>query len=742
MTETAEVEQRLPGRRRRDRVRWSRFSTTSRPAPPAHPLDRSWVRDSAWVITGFLGLILLLRLVLPVTPSIGVQLYGVVIGCINALVAIGLILVFRSNRIINFAQAEIGIFGAILFENLMRSAGLPWFAALLVGVAASAALAGILEYTLVRRFAKAPRLILTVVTIGLAQVTVVLTYLMANRFGRVAASGGFETPLSDIKITITNVIFRGDALILVITAPLIVISLNVFLKRTDFGVAVRAAAESGDRAGLLGVPVKRVSTVMWIVAGGIGGLATILRAPVVGLISGSTLQGPGLLLRALAAAVIARMDNMRTAVLAAIGIGIVEQSLYLAYGGSPISNVVFVAIIIGALIIQRPTAGRSEDGDTSTWAVVDEVRAIPRALARLPEVRIGRVAIAVLVGGLVLGYPLIATPSKENLASAMTIYAIVAVSLVVLTGWSGQISLGQFGIVGLGAAVAARLSADAGVDFLLAMLIGGVAGSLAALVLGTAALRIKGFFFAVTSLGFAVAVETYFLNVSYFRGLVPVNRPERPILLERFDLESETAFYYFAVTMLALVIVMVRGIRRSRTGRALLAVRDNEKAAQSYGINRAKNKLLAFAVSGYIAGIAGALFAVHQHAVSATAYSANESLRVFSMVVIGGLGSVPGAVLGAVFVRGSSFLLSPQLAILASGLGLLVVLLVFPGGLGRLLFTARDAALRKVAERRGIVVPSLLRDERTDREPIDVDEIVEHAGLTEEPAPEREMVTS
>jgi branched-chain amino acid transport system permease protein len=723
--------------RRRDRVRWSQFGTGARDESRGRLLERG-PRELAWAFAGLLALLVTLRLVLPVTPSIGVELFGVVIGCINGLVAIGLILVYRSNRIINFAQAEIGIFGAILFENLMRSARFPWPIALLCGVIASAVLAGLLEYTLVRRFAKAPRLILTVVTIGVAQVTVVLTYVMARLFDRVAASGTLHTPLTDTKITITNVVFRGDALVLVLAAPLIVFGLNLYLKRTDFGVAVRAAAESGDRAGLLGVPVKRVSTVMWIVAGGIGGLATILRAPVVGLISGSTLQGPGLLLRALAAAVIARMENMRTALLAAIGIGIVEQSLYLAYGGSPISNVVFVVIIIGALLLQRPKAGRSEDGDTSSWATVDEVRPIPRVLAHLPEVRIGKVVVAALIAVVALGYPLVATPSKENLASAMTIYAIVAVSLVVLTGWSGQISLGQFGLVGLGAGVAGKLAADAGIDFILAMLLGGVAGALAALVLGTAALRIKGFFFAVTSLGFAVAVQTYFLNDSYFRALLPTNRPERPILLERFDLESETTFYYFALAILAIVIVMVRGIRRSRTGRALLAVRDNDKAAQSYGINRTRNKLLAFAISGYIAGIAGALFAMHQHAVSDTAYSANESLRVFSMVVIGGLGSIPGAVLGAVFVRGASFLLSPQLAILASGLGLLVVLLVFPAGLGRLLFTGRDAALRWVAERRGIVVPSLLRDERRAASPPDdVDEIVEVATIVEDvPTPE------
>jgi branched-chain amino acid transport system permease protein len=314
-------------------------------------------------------------------------------------------------------------------------------------------------------------------------------------------------------------------------------------------------------------------------------------------------------------------------------------------------------------------------------------------------------------------YPLVAAPSKENLAAAMVIYAIVAVSLVVLTGWAGQISLGQFGIVGFGAAVSARLLADAHVDFVVATIGGAVAGALIALVLGAAALRIKGFFFAVTSLGFAVAMQSYFLNDSYFDLLVPKNRPERPLLLSRFDLESEASFYLFTLVVLVAVVVAARTLRGSRTGRVLIAVRDNEKAAQAYGVDHIKAKLLAFAISGAMAGIAGSLFAVHQHAVTDSAYSPNESLRVFSMVVIGGLGSIPGAVLGAVFVRGASFLLSPQLAVLATGVGLLVVLMLFPGGLGRLVFSGRDRVLRMVARRRGLIVPSLLADVRQDAPP-------------------------
>lgn len=698
----------------RSSVDWRSFRT-GRPARAG--TLQSFARNAALAVGAFLALVVILRLALPKPVPFGLLLFGIVIGSINALIAVGLILVYRANRIINFAIAEIGVFGGILFENLIRASGVPWIVAFLIGGTASAALGGVLEYGLIRRFAKAPRLIVTVATIGMAQVVVVLTYLMSRAFGPQTGSD-LRTPLTDFQLVITNVRFSGDAVLLVVAVPVIVLTLNLFLRGTDFGVAVRAAAESGDRASLLGVPVKRVSTVMWIVACGATGVATMLRSPVVGLISGASLQGPGLLLRALAAAVIGRMTNIRVAVIAALFVGVIEQSLYYAYGGSTISDVVFVGIIIGGLLLPQKSAGRAEDAADGSWLAVDEVRPIPAELRRRPEVRFVKWGLVGLVSLAAVSYPLFAPPSKENLAAAIVIYSIVAVSLVVLTGWAGQISLGQFGIVGFAAALSAKMSADHGLDFIASMAVGAIAGATIALVLGAAALRIKGFYFAVTSLGFAVAMESYFLNDSYFTALLPTNRPERPLLLGRWDLESEGAFYLFSLVVLALVIMVTRAVRNSRTGRVLIAVRDNEKAAQAYGVDHIRAKLTAFALSGGIAGIAGAMFAVHQHAVSASAYSPNEGLRVFSMVVIGGLGSVPGAILGALFVRGSAYLLSnPFFATLTTGVGLLVVLLMLPGGLGRVLFNVRDAYLRRVAARRGIVVPSLLADVRTAAEP-------------------------
>ena len=679
------------------------------------PTERPFIREGSWFLAVLLTLVAA-RDLLPSNVELGIMGFGVVVGGLSALMSIALILIYRTNRIINFAQAEIGVFGAILFQRLVANQDWSYFIALPAGVAASAALAGLIEYVFVRRFHKAPRLILTVATIGIAQVVTYLTFVLPTFSDGPGGGGATATMRSPFFTTTWNFagfLFRGDVVVALLALPVVVIGLNLFF-RTRFGTAARAAAENSDRAGLLGVPVKTVNTVMWTVAGALVGVATCLRVPMLGisLVSG----GSGLMLRALAAAVIARMESLKVAVMAAIVLGVIEQTVFAAYAGSTVTDAFLLAVIVGSLLLQRPIARRNEI-DASSWSVVEEVKAIPAELRDLFAVKAVRLAISgVVLAGLV-GLPYVVSTARQYQAQTIVVYAMVAVSLVVLTGWSGQVSLGQFAIVGFGAAVCSKLLVQYQWDFIACIVAGGIAGALVAVTLGLVALRVKGFFFAATTLGFAVAVPSFFLNRKYFSWLVlpPFSRVERPLLLERFDLANERTYYWFCLLVLGIVIVAVRSLRNSRVGRVLIAVRDNERAAQSFGISQARAKLLTFALSGLIAGVAGALYTVQQQVdpgSSANAYSPAASMQVFSMVVIGGLGSVPGSILGAIYVRSAIYNLSAQLALLATGAGLLFILLMLPGGLGRALFSLRDAALRKYAERKGILVPSLLADRR------------------------------
>jgi branched-chain amino acid transport system permease protein len=304
---------------------------------------------------------------------------------------------------------------------------------------------------------------------------------------------------------------------------------------------------------------------------------------------------------------------------------------------------------------------------------------------------------------------------KQALLSVVVIYAIVAVSLVVLTGWAGQISLGQWGFAGVGAFVAGCLAARADADFFLALLAAGCAGAVAAVVIGLPALRIQGLYLAVTTLAFGLATQVYLLSPNYFRSVLPdTTHPlERPRLYGYVDLEDPRRFYFVCLVALALALMSARSLRGSRTGRAIVAGRDNVRGTQAYGINTSRARLAAFAVSGFWAAIGGGLFAYQQRVVEPGAFPPSTSFLLLIIVVIGGVTSLPGAMLGTFYIGALSYGgVSPQFQALASGLGVLLLLYFLPGGLAQAMYDGRDSFLRRVAERRGIVVPSLLADSR------------------------------
>jgi ABC-type branched-subunit amino acid transport system ATPase component/ABC-type branched-subunit amino acid transport system permease subunit len=437
----------------------------------------------------------------------------------------------------------------------------------------------------------------------------------------------------------------------------------------------------------------------------------------VGLPLGEVL-GPTILLRALAAAVIGRMERLTVIALAAVLLGIVEQAVIWHWHEPAYVDPVLFVVVLGALVLTRVRPGRATEA--STWQTTREVRPTPRELARLPEVRAMRWGVAALVVGLLLAAPAALSESRTNLASAIVIFAIIGMSLVVLTGWAGQVSLGQMAFAGIGAAVAGAVTARLHWDLSIGLLLGALMGAGIAFLIGLPALRRRGLTLAVTSLAFALMTSAYLLNRGFFGegttlDWLPPDRIDRTPLFGQIGLHGETRFYYLCVVGLALAYAIVRGLRQTRTGRVLVAIRENEHSAESFGVHAQRTTLFAFACSGFLAAFAGALFVHQQSGLTTGPYHPEQSLEVFTMAVIGGLGSAPGALLGAAYVRGADYFLPSEWQILATGAGLLAVLMLLPGGLGGAVADGRDWFLRRVARRRGLTVASLTTDETPDR---------------------------
>ena len=664
------------------------------------------------------------------TPA-GVLVQGVIIGALTALVSFGIALIYRTNRVVNFAQADLGVAPAAVAimlilprTNRFGQPGAPrmsYWVAMPLAIVLAIILGSVVERVFIRRFAKAPRLILMVVTVGLSQILAGVGTAIPFLFGSTLPPQRYPSPF-DWSFEIRPIVFHGNDLIAVIFTTVAIGGLMAFLRFTSVGIAIRASAESSDRASLLGVNVGRTQNIAWIVATVLSTMAMLLRAGILGLPIGSAF-GPSMLLRALAAAVIGRMESFGAMFVAACGLGIVETAIIWNKGrGTLVDPAIFMIVIVALLVSRRRRESRAEDQAISSWQNVDQVRPVPRELRDLPEVRWVGAGLLATVGAVLVFLPVFLNDGDTNLAAAVFIYAIIAVSLVMLTGWAGEISLGQVAFVAIGSAVAGGLNVHYRWDLTLTTLAAAIVGGGASIIIGLPALRIRGLFLAVSTMSFALATSSFLLNRDYF-GYLPDNltqRVERYPLLGRADISSETGFYFVCLGALLLVLWCARSLQRSRTARVLVATRENERAAQAFGINLTRTKLLAFALSGFFASFAGGLFAVHQRAVGQDVFAPVESIRALSMVVVGGLGSIPGALLGAVFLKSTEWFntLVPQkfrflFTFAGSGIGLIGVLWFFPGGLGSLMYRVRDRYLRFVANRRGILVPSLIADAST-----------------------------
>ena len=637
---------------------------------------------------------------------------GAELGAINGLLALGLVLTYRASRVINFSYGAMGALAATIAVELNLAHHVNWFICIFVALLVGAGLGLFVDFIIRWRFFTAPRLIVMVVTIGLAQLFGGIQILVPGWLKGPSIIGGVTTPLSSAHVLVFPVLFNGNDLLIAIAVPVVLIALGWFLLRTDAGIAVRSVADNSDRARLLGIPVRRLSTLVWVIAGLIAALTTMLSAPSQGVTIAAG-AGPAIILPALAAAIIASMENLPLAFGAGVALGVTSGlfEFNMPQYGSAVGDVVnLVAILFGLLFLQRKRS-RADDAE-ETFSATGILKPIPKALRSLPEVRAGRIGIMAIVGVVVVIIPLVAGPGTTLEYTAALIYGIIALSLVVLTGWSGNVSLGQFAFAGVGGVLAGDLIEKANVDLFFCLAAAGAAGAVLAVIVGIPALRIRGAYLAAVTLALGVAMDTFFLNPTYFPKYIP-QAFLRPVLWQRFNLESNKAFYFLCLGFLVLTILFIQGLRRARPGRVLLATRDNEKAAAAMSVPPVRTKLAGFVLAGVIAGVAGGLYAVLLGAVGFDTYDPAYGLVVFSMAVIGGLGSISGTLMGVAVIEALSYTF-PKYQLVLTGMGLLLILLFLPGGLGEGVQSLRDRLLKLVAVRRDILVPSLLADKRVE----------------------------
>lgn len=643
--------------------------------------------------------VILAQLVLFPLPA-GAWLQGVVLGLLDMLVALGITLVWRANRVLNFAQADFGTFPAALAVGLVVLSGTNYFVGLFAGLIVSVLVGAAVEVVVIRRFRSSPRLILTVATIGISQFFVVAALLVPRLWGRdvlVAEGGGtgYQFPWT-FSATFGEQVFHADDVVAAIVSIVCVTAVALFLRRSDTGIAVRAAADRSERASMLGIPVARMELVVWVTASVLSFLGVFLRGAILGFPLNATV-GIVTLVTALAALALGGFDDLRSILVSAVAIGVLEKAVA---WNSPTRPTFFYAvlgvIVLLAMVARRARRGRPGAAETSSWQASVEPLPVPLALRAKPII-VGAtgalIAVSIVAAALL---PLVLNESRTFAAANLAALALVVISVVVLTGWAGEITLGQMGFAGMGAVLCGVATLTWQLDFALVLPLAGLVAAVAALIVGLPSLRFRGLLPAATTLAFALAATGYLLDPNQFHW-IRTDRIERRPFLATFGLTGSTAMYECTLFVLVVCLVGVRGIHRSHLGRAIRAVRDGDQSAASYGVSPTWSKLTAYAISGFLAGVGGALIAYVNQGYDPSAFIPTESLTVFTAAVIGGVGTLIGAIAGALYFNGARWLLSGYWQLLPTAVGVLVVLLFLPGGFGGVLYKVRDRVLRKLA---------------------------------------------
>ena len=550
-------------------------------------------------------------------------------GCVYALTAMGLVVTYATSGIFNFAQGAIGMIGAFLYWQFSQSEGWPtWLSFLLVVLVVAPLLGAGIERIIVRRLETAAleaRLVVTIalLLLGIAVATVVWDPRVSRRV----------PPFFNGKqVSIGGVVLTWHQLIIVGLSALAAIALRLFFYRTRPGIATRAVVDDRELAALTGATPARYAQLGWAMGCSLAAVAGILIAPLVNLdITNLTL----LVINGYAAAMVGRLRSLPLTFVGAIALGLTQSY---AVGYLPVGDIwTYIEQVIPMLFL------------LVVILVLPQSRA---SLARRVKVRAPRVVglrESVITAAMFLGAALVVSvtlsPTNLSYADRGVALAIIMLSIVMLTGYGGQVSLCQLTFAGLGAFAMSKVGGSGGslLGILAAVGLAAAVGTLVALP----ALRLRGLYLALATLAFAYGMDLAFFNNIRTFGVslsLSVSRPHIPGVSFR----SNGSYLVLLSVVFALLAVGLLAVRRSRFGRRLLAVNDSPSACLTLGIGMTRTKLAVFTLSAAVAGLGGALYGGAQGAVAPNDFSFLVSLTLLLLAVAWGVRTIGGMLVGGI----------------------------------------------------------------------------------------------
>jgi branched-chain amino acid transport system permease protein len=596
-------------------------------------------------------------------------------GAIIAALGLGLVVTHQGSGVVNFALGAMATWPAYVYADLREGAyvfpipGLPdryhfgssedvgLVVAMALALATAAAMGALAHLVVFRPLRAAPALAKVVASVGL---TIVFLSLVERRFAD-KTTIRVDPILPREPVTITDdLVVPRDGLWLAAIVIVIGAVLWAGSRFTRIGLATRAAAENEKGAVLLGLSPDRLASLSFMTTSVVTALIAILAAPMIQL--GSAVFTFGFLVPAIGAALIGKFRRIGPTLLAGFAIGMVQSTFTKLQGDVPWfpdygarEGLPFLVIIVAMVLLGERVPER---GTTDTWRQpsVPPARITPVAML---------VPIVVAVGGITLLGPL-----WRGAIMTTLIAVVMSLSFVVLTGFAGQTSLAQMAFAGIAGFALSRLAMQWDVPFPVAPMLAALAATVCGMVLGLPALRLRGTNLAIVTLAGGVAVTEFVFKNPAFVGDISTGGAQVPnpsIFGWDFGLvlgtkSSRPVFGLFLLGVAVLVALCVANLRRSASGRQMLAVRSNERAAAAVGISVTQVKLMSFTASAFIAGVAGTLIAYRFGSVGESSYGLFASLTALAVAYLGGITSVSGAVTaGLVSTAGVLFFAMTQL---------------------------------------------------------------------------------
>jgi branched-subunit amino acid ABC-type transport system permease component len=571
---------------------------------------------------------------------------GVIISSLYGLLASGLVIIYTTSGVINFAQGALAIFAVFVLKTLTDH-GVTFLTATLVAVAVGALIGVAIDRLTLAPVRQASALNRSIITIGWL-ITLQYAAVLLFNAGVSTNIGHICDRCSERLVSVGGLGITAQDLVTVVVTVAVGAGLALFFRRTYTGVAMRAASQDVDATRLMGVSVDRISALAWGLGGALATIGGILITPRLGALDSGTLTV--YLIQSLAAALLGGLRSLPRTAVGALVLGMSQELIAVIPGlrGLPGLKFTVAFVVILVALVVNPDLARAT-AQVVSEKVVEPVRA--RWWTWVRWTAIGLVALFLLLVGIGSGGAGGWFGDVNRFYWAQVFGdGCIFLSLVLLTGFVGQISLCQFTFAGFGAFFTAILTARWGLPFLVAVPLAALCTAPIGMLIGIPALRVRGLQLAVVTLAFTLVGDQLFFAQSFpLSGGAPGQRVD-PVA-GPVDLSDPTAHSLFW-TLLAgflLAALAVGALQRSPSGRAFFAVRDSENAATAMGISLTRTKLTAFSLAAGIAGLGGGLFALTLPSVSSPDFNPGLSITFLALIILAGIRSVWGALVAATF---------------------------------------------------------------------------------------------